>query len=257
MIVDCISDLHGFYPELEGGDLLIVAGDLVSRDCIRGYDLFFDWLALQEYDKKVIIAGNHDGMLEKWTYPGVPKYCDADYLCDSGTEFEYTEPVRNFMDPKEINLVYRKTFKIWGSPWTPTFPGVNPHCTAFMLPEEELAAKWALIPDDTDILVTHGSANGMFDRNTRGKACGSPSLSARLSEISIKHHQEKSGKRIQLHVFGHIHEGYGMSDPRDDCELIYKKIQLDSNGWKPTVWVNASHVNEHYEPVNKPIRVVL
>lgn len=29
MIIDCISDLHGEYPILEGGDLLIVAGDLV------------------------------------------------------------------------------------------------------------------------------------------------------------------------------------------------------------------------------------
>jgi metallophosphoesterase superfamily enzyme len=27
MIVDCISDLHGFYPEMEGEDLLIVAGN--------------------------------------------------------------------------------------------------------------------------------------------------------------------------------------------------------------------------------------
>lgn len=32
MIIDCISDLHGYYPELGGGDLLIVAGDLTARD---------------------------------------------------------------------------------------------------------------------------------------------------------------------------------------------------------------------------------
>lgn len=32
MIIDCISDLHGQYPQLEGGDLLIVAGDLTARD---------------------------------------------------------------------------------------------------------------------------------------------------------------------------------------------------------------------------------
>jgi len=31
MIIDCISDLHGYYPELEGGDLLIIAGDLIGH----------------------------------------------------------------------------------------------------------------------------------------------------------------------------------------------------------------------------------
>ncbi len=32
MIIDCISDLHGFKPNLNGGDLLIIGGDLTARD---------------------------------------------------------------------------------------------------------------------------------------------------------------------------------------------------------------------------------
>jgi len=32
MEITCVSDLHGYYPELPGGDLLIVAGDLIARD---------------------------------------------------------------------------------------------------------------------------------------------------------------------------------------------------------------------------------
>ena len=30
--VTAVSDMHGFYPELPGGDLLIIAGDLVASD---------------------------------------------------------------------------------------------------------------------------------------------------------------------------------------------------------------------------------
>lgn len=32
MIIDCISDLHGYFPKLQGGDLLLIAGDLTARD---------------------------------------------------------------------------------------------------------------------------------------------------------------------------------------------------------------------------------
>lgn len=36
MIIDCIGCLHDHYPELEGGDLLIVTGDLTARDDYDG-----------------------------------------------------------------------------------------------------------------------------------------------------------------------------------------------------------------------------
>jgi Icc-related predicted phosphoesterase len=229
--ITCISDLHGFYPKLEGGDLLIVAGDLTARNTIQEYDRFFDWLSLQPYKKKVYIGGNHDDLLANRKY-STPKYCDASYLCDSGTEFEYTLPVRDLFNSKQDSLIFRRKLKIWGSPWTHLFPGVNPHCTAFMIPEEELAAKWALIPDDVDILVTHGPPFTVLDKTKKGAQVGSPSLmAAHLKRL-----------RPKLWVFGHIHEAYGEDGPYE---------------WNDTLYVNASIMNECYEPVNKPIGVVL
>ena len=209
MKIDCISDLHGHYPELEGGDLLIVAGDLTARDMVVEYAPFITWLENQEYTKKIFIGGNHDNNIAaiEW-YEG--------YLCDSGTEFE--------------------GLKIWGSPWTLTFEGMNPHCKAFTVDaEEELEKKWKSIPHDIDILITHSPPWGIMDgvkRNTQLpiESCGSLHLYLLL----------KYAIRPRLHVFGHIHEGYGRLERFTDC-----------------ISVNASHVNQKYEPVNKPIRIEL
>ncbi len=221
MIIDCISDLHGHYPELEGGDLLIVAGDLTARDTILEHAEFIKWLSNVNYKKVIVIAGNHDGCLvDPTTAKALFSYIpladvNAEYLQDSGTEFD--------------------GLKIWGSPWTLTFPGMNPHCKAFTVDtEEELAKKWDLIPDNVDILVTHSPAYGNFDflKNSESESVGSRTLWEKLKVASIK---------PKLFVFGHIHESYGYGTRRNN----------------PTIYVNASHVNEHYEPVNKPIRIVL
>ena len=199
---------------------MIVAGDLTATDKPIEYDRFNGWLKKQKYRKKIVVAGNHDKLLQ--SYPHRIKKEDDErfrlgrlchchnYLCDSGTEFE--------------------GLKIWGSPWSKTFEGMNPKCKAFtMETEEELAEKWALIPDDIDILITHSPPWGILDKTDRNKFVGSCSLRERcLSEYR------------RLHVFGHIHEQGGK--------------MIDTIG---CIFVNASHVNEHYQPVNKPIRIVL
>lgn len=219
MIIDCISDLHGFYPELQGGDLLIVAGDATSTDKLEQYYKFFKWMCFQSYEKKIFIAGNHDNKLKN-NESKIDKSMDLHYLCDSGTEFE--------------------GLKIWGSPWTKTFPLINPRCKAFTLDtEQQLAEKWEMIPGDTNILITHSPIFSYLDKcvdfDGQPKHCGSSSLRLRTREMVVK-----SGINLKLHVCGHIHEGYGQ----------------DGDGTIP-IRVNASHVNEHYEPVNEPIRIIL
>lgn len=224
MIIDCISDLHGSFPKLDGGDLLIVAGDLTARDTDAQHLDFIEWLGYgqkyeSKYKKVIYIAGNHDGFLDPKTKRygriNVPEEWNIEYLCDSGTEFQ--------------------GLNIWGSPWSLAFPGMNPKCKAFTLDsEEELKEKWALIPDDIDILVTHSPPMKFLDLTTSDKNVGSPSLSVKLFDI-----------KPALHVFGHIHEAYG-------------EFSISGIGWEEeTKLVNASIVNERYEHVNKPIRVIL
>jgi Icc-related predicted phosphoesterase len=212
MIIDCISDLHGYYPHLDGGDLLIVAGDLTLTDTIPEYKEFYDWFKAQDYRKKILIGGNHDNFLQQCI--AIQAGFDNEgfeYLCDTGTEFE--------------------GLTIWGSPWTLTFPRMNPKCMAFTCySEDHIKEKWDLIPIGTDIVVTHMPAWGILDAvGVYRVKTGSQTLLDKISYIKPK-----------LHVFGHIHE-FGN-----------KIIERDG-----TKHVNASHMNEIYDPVNPPVRVIL
>lgn len=221
MIIDCIADLHGNFPKLEGGDLLIIAGDLTANGRELEYFDCFDWIEAQNYRKKILIAGNHDMQMQEENYQGpIGDVKEAfEYLCDSGTEFE--------------------GFKIWGSPWSLWFKGINPHCTAFTGDEDDLDRKFSLIPQDIDILVTHSPPHGILDELDRGKKTkqtlhgGSKWLAFHSRRV-----------RPKLHVFGHIHEGYGRT-----------KIWYSKSGG--TELVNASHVDVNYRPINKPVRVEL
>ncbi len=211
MIIDAISDLHGYYPKLDGGDLLIVAGDLTARDTIYEHADFQGWLNIQKYKKKIFISGNHDNNIDKnfqWDE-------SISYLCDSGTEFE--------------------GLKIWGSPWSLWFPRINPKCTAFTGNESDLYASYEKIPHDTDILITHGPAYSILDETKDNRHVGSKGLYGWLKYVG----------RSRLHVFGHIHESYG----QDEVFCTQNEKMMLS--------VNCSVVNENYEHVNEPIRIIL
>lgn len=214
MIIDCTSDLHGHFPKLDGGDLLIIAGDITASDDYDHILEFKEWYRKQQYKKIVHIAGNHDNWIQKRFAMAGQETWDHEkfaYLEDSGTEFD--------------------GLKIWGMPWTTTFPGMNPLCKAFTRDtEKELQQYVEMIPDDTDILVTHGPPHYVLDKTSDGREVGHGHLYGYLRYVI----------RPQLHVYGHIHESYGQIEYFSGC-----------------ISVNASHMNEHCEPVNPAIRIIL
>ena len=129
--------------------------------------------------------------------------------------------------------------KIWGSPYTPTFS--NWH---FMADRgADIKKHWDLIPEDVDILVTHGPPYGILDEIDEVTKWGTKKFNVGCEELS----KALVRVRPKLHVFGHIHEGYGMYRPN----LGF----VDCPGYP--IFVNASHVNERYQPVNAPIRIIL
>jgi predicted phosphodiesterase len=220
MKITFISDTHtrqGLIPmeDLPGGDLLIHAGDIMNSGYNRNdiWDFLHWYDLIPGYDKKVFIAGNHDRMFEnhpedvkEW----LSKFPNIVYLQDESYEI--------------YDLETDKSIKIYGSPWQPEF-----YSWAFNLPRngEDLREKWFWIPNDTDILLTHGPAQGHLD--TSGPPYNEPHLGCALLREKVDAQPPK------IHVFGHIHGGYG-----------YKF----HNG---THFINASILNERYDYVNKPI----
>ena len=92
-----------------------------------------------------------------------------------------------------------------------------------------------MIPEDTDVLVTHTPPFEILDhlaprfQRIDGKAnAGCPLLRKRIEEVKPK-----------VVSFGHIHEAYGIYPPISEGEV-------------ETVYVNASCLNEDYNPVNPP-----
>lgn len=207
-----VSDLHGYIPDdLEEGDILIVAGDLTARDQEHEYFDVFNWMDRQPFTEKILVAGNHDMRMEMENYQG-PVNKEFHFLCDSGIELF--------------------GFKFWGSPRSLLFDGINPKCVAYCGTEGELDGFYKKIPDDTDVIISHGPMMQTLDRCENGNV-GSWALRTAVDRV----------KPILL-ITAHIHEEGGN-------QVVYKHCGPN------TLCVNGSYVNERYKPTNKPVKITL
>jgi Icc-related predicted phosphoesterase len=199
MKIVIVSDTHGFHEKvtIPCGDILICAGDICNQCTIEEIIQFDQFLAQLTHRFKIIIAGNHDFPFQNFPDLAKASLQHCIYLQDSSIE---------------INGI-----KIYGSPWQPWF-----FDWAFNLERgEEIKQKWDLIPDDTDILITHCPPFGILDI-VQGQNQGCEELLKAIYRI-----------RPKYHIFGHIHEGYGRS-------II-----------ENTLFINASNCNGQYQPTNK------
>ena len=179
MRIVVISDTHMLHDRLvvPDGDLLIHCGDFSNEPIVSEYEEFFSWLAAQPHKHKVLVAGNHDELLQQ--FPGMVRRRiphGITYLEDSATQVG--------------------RLKIFGSPWT---PGVS--YMAFTYGHKNdgpHVPEWSMIPGFTDVVVTHGPPRGILDRNYAGQHIGDQGLLARVAAI-----------RPLLHLFGHVHDDNG------------------------------------------------
>jgi Icc-related predicted phosphoesterase len=197
-----ISDTHGFHQSVDipEGDILIHAGDLTHHGEIEEVVKLNDFLGTLPHPKKIIIAGNHDFCFERDSEACRASLTNAIYLQDQAVVVE--------------------GIRFYGSPWQPWF-----YDWAFNLQRgPEIRTKWDLIPEDTDVLITHAPPFRHGDRTMMGERVGCQDLLEVVKQVKPK-----------VHIFGHIHEGYGLTRNEN------------------TLFINASICDETYQPRNDPV----
>lgn len=210
MRVVAISDTHGLHEELElpPGDVLIHAGDYSRQGVLSEFEAFCAWFAAQPFRHRLLVAGNHDVILE-----ADPAGCLA--RLPAGI---------TYLQDQAVTL---DGVRFYGAPWTPEF------CRWSFMRDRgaPLREVWDRIPAGVQVLITHGPPYGHGDVVPGFQ--GRPARAVGCLELL------KAVQRVQpeWHVFGHIHEGYGVT--RSD-ELS-------------TLFVNAALCGDDYASVRPPL----
>lgn len=214
MKIVAISDTHNRHSKLviPECDILIHAGDYSSRGTVDEVRRFYTWLNLQPAKHKISVQGNHELGVQH--------------------DFENMKALALSLCPSvhfiEEGLVEVEGLKIWGSAYTPWFHNWAYNVVRF----DEIKKHWDRIPEDTDILVTHGPPFGVLDELVRyngektGNYAGCEELLLAVQRV-----------RPAIHIFGHIHCGHG---------------KLEQDG---TTFYNVSICDEGYSASN-PITVI-
>lgn len=206
-----ISDTHGLHDELnlklDGVDLIVHSGD-----CSNSMNTFFNhkevWDFMEWYESvpvknKILVAGNHDTCIEKRMI----------------TKEDFAVRGITYLEHEEVTI---DGIKFFGSPYTPTFG-----TWSFMKSRQNLHSVWIKIPDDINVLITHGPPKGIRDlteeRDHSMVQCGDASLMKWVFR-----------NQPNAHLFGHLHnrkeiinQGISMYDK---CRTVFSNATCIDDG---------------------------
>lgn len=210
MKIVAISDTHEKHEQVivPQGDVLIHAGDFTYRGDFAAVASFANWLKQQTHQHKIVIAGNH--------------------------ELTFQSPSRDIMVNliREAGAIYLENsgceiggLHFYGSPYTPYF-----FDWAFNIVRnsDTMIANWDLVPENTNILISHGPPYGILDSvqdRTRGPQ-GCEVLRKRVEQLP----------NLKAHIFGHLHRDGGQSKQ-------YNNV----------IYVNAAICDDRYDASRSPL----
>lgn len=214
-----LSDTHNIQldavplQKLPHADVLLHCGDLTEQGSLEELEKAIAVLEDIDVELKLVIAGNHDAVLDKDFYLGqggdLAEHHRAIGLMheaqDKGIHY-LTEGIHTFTTNAGA------TFTVYATPQTPQHGAC-----AFQYPsaedryndstDDKERPPWAkqadcLVPVPTqgiDIVMSHGPPKYILDGTTDGRSAGCEHLRRAICRA-----------KPQLHAFGHIHSGYGI-----------------------------------------------
>jgi predicted phosphodiesterase len=198
------------------GDVLLHAGDLTKGGSFGEIQAQLSWLNSLPHRFKVVIAGNHDLLLDPAFVASFP-----DRICEepgtSRSDLNWGDLIYLVNDSITLRFPGGRSLNIYGSPLTE-------QCGTWAFQYPPVRPVWEnTVPGETDILLTHGPPKGHLDQ--QGKGC--PQLLREVWRV-----------KPRLVVFGHIHEGHGREDiSYEALQAAYDGILTKDKGWLAVFWM--------------------
>lgn len=181
----CLSDTHNSQHSIPDGDILIHAGDLTQSGSFNELQHTLRWLRALPHPTKIVIAGNHDLLLDS-ARDGLSRR--AAWAASERARLDWGDIIYLENEEVTISCPNGRRLRVYGSPYS-----TRNGNWAFQYPRGQDV--WAgSVHDGIDVLITHGPPLAHLDLLKLGCAY----LLQTLWRV-----------RPRLHVFGHVHEGAG------------------------------------------------
>ncbi|KJR87996.1 phosphoesterase [Sporothrix schenckii 1099-18] len=204
--VVCISDTHNHQPRLPDGDVLIHAGDLTQSGSFIELEETLAWLRRQTHAVKIVVAGNHDVLLDE-VKRGQREEDERQHRALDWGDIVYLEN-----DETTVTCPNGRRLRVYGSPLSPRHGN---WAFQYSRAHDVWAQQTPPISPGIDVLITHSPPHAHLDRQL-----GCVHLLRTIWRV-----------RPRLHVFGHVHDGAGTEWVQFDAlQSAYEKTVLD-NGY--------------------------
>ena len=222
----CISDTHNKTPPLPLGDILIHAGDLTTHGTFDELQAQLRWLSSQPHSHKIVIAGNHDIILDeasdtKLLARGEDSAAKREELDWSGIQYLQDEAITLELPVPGHGKHQVRKVKIYGSPMTPELG-----LWAFQYPP--IRDVWTnRVPDDADIVVVHGPPALYGD-------CDGEKGPTEMAKVKGDGYLLREIRRVRpkMVICGHIHGAYGLASiQHDGIQDVMDGLQMRWEGY--------------------------